>query len=111
MNKRLDNLNYDKNQLEFKNKYFDEPTEEDELYKATAKDAVKDKKEISLENRIAAIEAHFEPEKPDLTTIKNLIVKLKSDKKRNYSDFVKTEYGKRLVVCENKLVKLKTNRR
>ena len=85
--------------------------EEDELYKATAKDAVKDKKEISLENRIAAIEAHFEPEKPDLTTIKNLIVKLKSDKKRNYSDFVKTEYGKRLVVCENKLVKLKTNRR
>ena len=83
----------------------------DPLYKATAKDAVKDKKEISLENRIAAIEAHFEPEKPDLTTIKNLIVKLKSDKKRNYSDFVKTEYGKRLVVCENKLVKLKTNRR
>ena len=81
------------------------------LYKATAKDANNDKKEISLENRISAIEAHFDSKKPDLTTIKNLIVKLKSDKKRNYPDFVKTEYGKRLVACENKLVKLKMNRR
>ena len=81
------------------------------LYKATAKDAINDKKEISLENRISAIEAHFDSKKPDLTTIKNLIVKLKSDKKRNYPDFVKTEYGKRLVACENKLVKLKMNRR
>tara|TARA_A100001391_G_scaffold190567_1_gene163145 strand:- start:785 stop:1468 length:684 start_codon:yes stop_codon:yes gene_type:complete len=89
----------------------EEEEEEDELYKATAKDAVKDKKEISLENRIAAIEAHFESKKPDLTTIKTLIVQLKSDQKHNYPDFVKSKYGKRLDKCETKLVKLKTNRR
>ena len=81
------------------------------LYKATAKDAKKDKKEISLENRMGDIEAHFDTEKPDLTTIKNLIVKLKSDKKNDYDNFIKSEIGKRLIVCDNKLRKLKTNRR
>ena len=81
------------------------------LYKATAKDAKKDKKEISLENRIGDIEAHFDTEKPDLTTIKNLIVKFKSDKKNDYDNFIKSEIGKRLIVCDNKLRKLKTNRR
>lgn len=89
----------------------DNKKDEDELYKVTAEDVKNDKRQISLENRISAIEAHFDSKKPDLTTIKNLIVKLKSDKKRNYPDFVKTEYGKRLVACENKLVKLKMNRR
>ena len=81
------------------------------LYKATAKDAKKDKKEISLENRIADIEAHFDTEKPDLTTVKNLIVKFKSDQKNDYDNFIKSEIGKRLIVCDNKLRKLKTNRR
>lgn len=33
LNKRLHDLNYNKNQLEFKNKYFDESIEENELYK------------------------------------------------------------------------------
>ena len=28
-----------------------------------------------------------------------------------YDDFIKSEIGKRLIVCENKLTKLKTNRR
>lgn len=81
------------------------------LYKATAKDAKKDKKEISLENRIADIEAHFDTEKPDLTTIKKLIVKFKSDQRNDYDNFIKSEIGKRLIVCDNKLRKLKTNRR
>lgn len=81
------------------------------LYKATAKDASNDKKEISLENRISAIEAHFDSKKPDLTTIKNLIVKFKSDQKNDYDNFIKSEIGKRLIVCDNKLRKLKTNRR
>lgn len=81
------------------------------LYKATAKDANNDKKEISLENRISAIEAHFDSKKPDLTTIKNLIVKFKSDQKNDYDNFIKSEIGKRLIVCDNKLRKLKTNRR
>ena len=85
--------------------------EEDELYKATAKDVANDRKQISLANKIEAIEAHFEPEKPDLTTIKRLIVALKSEKKADYNSFIKTPEGKSLIALENKLTKLKTNRR
>ena len=85
--------------------------EEDELYKATAKDVASDRKQISLANKIGAIKAHFEPEKPDLTTIKRLIVALKSEKKADYNSFIKTPEGKSLIALENKLTKLKLNRR
>ena len=83
----------------------------DPLYKATAKDVANDRKEISLVNKIGAIKAHFEPEKPDLTTIKRLIVALKSEKKADYNSFIKTPEGKSLIALENKLTKLKLNRR
>ena len=89
----------------------DEDEDEDELYKVTAEDVKNDKKQISLENRISAIEAHFDSKKPDLTTVKNLIVKFKSDQKNDYDNFIKSEIGKRLIACDNKLTKLKTNRR
>ncbi|MAL42625.1 hypothetical protein, partial [Hyphomonas sp.] len=85
--------------------------DEDELYKVTAEDVKNDKKQISLENRISAIEAHFDSKKPDLTTVKNLIVKFKSDQKNDYDNFIKSKIGKRLIACDNKLTKLKTNRR
>ena len=83
----------------------------DPLYKATAKDVANDRKQISLANKIGAIKAHFEPEKPDLTTIKRLIVALKSEKKADYNSFIKTPEGKSLIALENKLTKLKLNRR
>ena len=83
----------------------------DELYKATAKDTIINRKEISLANKIEAIKAHFEPEKPDLTTIKRLIVALKSERKADYDRFIKTPEGKSLIALENKLTKLKLNRR
>ena len=83
----------------------------DPLYKATAEDVKNDKRQISLENRISAIEAHFDSKKPDLTTVKNLIVKFKSDQKNDYDNFIKSKIGKRLIACDNKLTKLKTNRR
>ena len=83
----------------------------DPLYKATAKDVTNDRKQISLANKIGAIKAHFEPEKPDLTTIKRLIVELKSEKKADYDSFIKTPEGKSLIALENKLTKLKLNRR
>tara|TARA_R100000329_G_scaffold84847_2_gene71899 strand:+ start:111 stop:776 length:666 start_codon:yes stop_codon:yes gene_type:complete len=83
----------------------------DPLYKATAKDVANDRKQISLANKIGAIKAHFEPEKPDLTTIKRLIVALKSEKKADYDSFIKTPEGKSLIALENKLTKLKLNRR
>ena len=89
----------------------DEDEDEDELYKVTAEDVKNDKKQISLENRISAIEAHFDSKKPDLTTVKNLIVKFKSDQKNDYDNFIKSKIGKRLIACDNKLTKLKTNRR
>lgn len=89
----------------------DNKKDEDELYKVTAEDVKNDKRQISLENRISAIEAHFDSKKPDLTTVKNLIVKFKSDQKNDYDNFIKSEIGKRLIVCDNKLRKLKTNRR
>ena len=85
--------------------------EEDELYKATAKDVASDRKQISLANKIGAIKAHFEPEKPDLTTIKRLIVELKSEKKADYNSFIKTPEGKSLIALENILTKLKLKRR
>lgn len=69
------------------------------------------KKKISLDNKIEAIEVHLSSEKPDLTTTKKLIMEFKSDNKNDYDDFIKSEIGKRLIVCENKLTKLKTNRR
>ena len=81
------------------------------LYKATAKDAKNDKRQISLENRISAIEAHFDSKKPDLTTVKKLIMEFKSDNRNDYENFIRSQIGKRLVACENKLTKLKTNRR
>ena len=89
----------------------DNKKDEDELYKVTAEDVKNDKRQISLENRISAIEAHFDSKKPDLTTVKNLIVKFKSDQKNDYDNFIKSEIGKRLIACDNKLTKLKTNRR
>ena len=89
----------------------DNKKDEDELYKVTAEDVKNDKKQISLENRISAIEAHFDSKKPDLTTVKNLIVKFKSDQKNDYDNFIKSKIGKRLIACDNKLTKLKTNRR
>jgi hypothetical protein len=85
--------------------------EEDQLYKATAKDVGMTKKQISLGNRIEAIEVHLSSKKPDLTTVKKLIMEFKSDNKNDYGNFIRSEIGKRLVACENKLTKLKTNRR
>ena len=83
----------------------------DPLYKATAKEVGMTKKQISLGNRIEAIEVHLSSKKPDLTTVKKLIMEFKSDNKNDYGNFIRSEVGKRLVVCENKLTKLKTNRR
>jgi len=85
--------------------------EEDELYKATAKDVGMTRKQISLGNRIEAIEVHLSSKKPDLTTVKKLIMEFKSDNRNDYENFIKSEIGKRLVACENKLTKIKTNRR
>ena len=85
--------------------------EEDELYKATAKDVGMTRKQISLGNRIEAIEVHLSSKKPDLTTVKKLIMEFKSDNRNDYENFIRSEIGKRLVACENKLTKLKTNRR
>ena len=85
--------------------------EEDQLYKATAKDVGMSRKQISLGNRIEAIEVHLSSKKPDLTTVKKLIMEFKSDNKNDYGNFIRSEIGKRLVACENKLTKLKTNRR
>lgn len=83
----------------------------DPLYKATAKEVGMTRKQISLGNRIEAIEVHLSSKKPDLTTIKKLIMEFKSDNRNDYENFIKSEIGKRLVACENKLTKLKTNRR
>lgn len=83
----------------------------DPLYKATAKEVGMTKKQISLGNRIEAIEVHLSSKKPDLTTVKKLIMEFKSDNRNDYGNFIRSEIGKRLVVCENKLTKLKTNRR
>tara|TARA_Y100001980_G_C14415306_1_gene207780 strand:+ start:72 stop:521 length:450 start_codon:yes stop_codon:yes gene_type:complete len=83
----------------------------DPLYKATAKEVGMSKKQISLGNRIEAIEVHLSSKKPDLTTVKKLIMEFKSDNRNNYENFIRSEIGKRLVACENKLTKLKTNRR
>lgn len=85
--------------------------EEDELYKATAKEVSMSRKQISLGNRIEAIEVHLSSKKPDLTTVKKLIMEFKSDNRNDYENFIRSEIGKRLVACENKLTKLKTNRR
>ena len=84
---------------------------EDELYKATAKEVGMTRKQISLGNRIEAIEVHLSSKKPDLTTVKKLIMEFKSDNRNDYENFIRSEIGKRLVACENKLTKLKTNRR
>tara|TARA_Y100001972_G_scaffold68263_1_gene83222 strand:- start:94 stop:759 length:666 start_codon:yes stop_codon:yes gene_type:complete len=83
----------------------------DPLYKATAKEVGMTKKQISLGNRIEVIEVHLSSKKPDLTTVKKLIMEFKSDNKNDYGNFIRSEIGKRLVACENKLTKLKTNRR
>ena len=83
----------------------------DPLYKATAKEVGISRKQISLGNRIEAIEVHLSSKKPDLTTVKKLIMEFKSDNKNDYGNFIRSEIGKRLVACENKLTKLKTNRR
>ena len=83
----------------------------DPLYKATAKEVGMTKKQISLGNRIEAIEVHLSSKKPDLTTVKKLIMEFKSDNRNDYENFIRSEIGKRLVACENKLTKLKTNRR
>lgn len=83
----------------------------DPLYKATEKEVGMTKKQISLGNRIEAIEVHLSSKKPDLTTVKKLIMEFKSDNRNDYGNFIRSEVGKRLVVCENKLTKLKTNRR
>ena len=83
----------------------------DPLYKATAKEVGMTRKQISLGNRIEAIEVHLSSKKPDLTTVKKLIMEFKSDNRNDYENFIKSEIGKRLVACENKLTKLKTNRR
>jgi len=83
----------------------------DPLYKATKKEVNTTKRKISSDNKIEAIEFHLSSEKPDLTTTKKLIMEFKSDNKNDYDDFIKSEIGKRLVACENKLTKLKTNRR
>ena len=83
----------------------------DPLYKATAKEVGMTKKQISLGNRIEVIEVHLSSKKPDLTTVKKLIMEFKSDNRNNYENFIRSEIGKRLVACENKLTKLKTNRR
>ena len=83
----------------------------DPLYKATAKEVGMTRKQISLGNRIEAIEVHLSSKKPDLTTVKKLIMEFKSDNKNDYGNFIRSEIGKRLVACENKLTKLKTNRR
>ncbi len=83
----------------------------DPLYKATAKDVGMTRKQISLGNRIEAIEVHLSSKKPDLTTVKKLIMEFKSDNRNDYENFIRSEIGKRLVACENKLTKLKTNRR
>ena len=83
----------------------------DPLYKATAKEVGMTKKQISLGNRIEVIEVHLSSKKPDLTTVKKLIMEFKSDNRNDYENFIKSEIGKRLVACENKLTKLKTNRR
>lgn len=83
----------------------------DPLYKATAKEVNMTRKQISLGNRIEAIEVHLSSKKPDLTTVKKLIMEFKSDNRNDYENFIRSEIGKRLVACENKLTKLKTNRR
>tara|TARA_Y200000002_G_scaffold254048_1_gene210579 strand:+ start:48 stop:716 length:669 start_codon:yes stop_codon:yes gene_type:complete len=83
----------------------------DKLYKATAKEVGVTKKQISLDNRIEVIEVHLSSKKPDLTTVKKLIMEFKSDNRNDYENFIRSEIGKRLVACENKLTKLKTNRR
>tara|TARA_R100001460_G_scaffold106571_1_gene154204 strand:+ start:46 stop:711 length:666 start_codon:yes stop_codon:yes gene_type:complete len=83
----------------------------DPLYKATAKELGMTRKQISLGNRIEAIEVHLSSKKPDLTTVKKLIMEFKSDNRNDYENFIRSEIGKRLVACENKLTKLKTNRR
>ena len=83
----------------------------DPLYKATAKEVGMTRKQISLGNRIEAIEVHLSSKKPDLTTVKKLIMEFKSDNRNDYDNFIRSEIGKRLVACENKLTKLKTNRR
>tara|TARA_E500000178_G_scaffold210845_1_gene208144 strand:+ start:1299 stop:1964 length:666 start_codon:yes stop_codon:yes gene_type:complete len=83
----------------------------DPLYKATAKEVGMTRKQISLGNRIEAIEVHLSSKKPDLTTVKKLIMEFKSENRNDYNNFIRSEIGKRLVACENKLTKLKTNRR
>ena len=38
-------------------------------------------------------------------------MEFKSDNRNDYENFIRSQIGKRLVACENKLTKLKTNRR
>ena len=42
------------------------------------------RKQISLGNRIEAIEVHLSSKKPDLTTVKKLIMEFKSDNRNDY---------------------------
>jgi hypothetical protein len=51
--------------------------------------------------------------KPDLSGSTTKLARLKSEinKAHNYSDFLKTKEGKQIIMLDNKLIKMKMNRR
>ena len=62
---------------------------------------------------IICIENSLNAEKPDLSGSTTKLARLKSEinKAHNYSDFLKTKEGKQIIMLDNKLIKMKMNRR
>ena len=91
-------------------------TIDDVLFQTTKKEVVQNKKPIkqnSYADKLLEIENSLNAEKPDLSGSTTKLARLKSEinKAHNYSDFLKTKEGKQIIMLDNKLIKMKMNRR
>jgi|DEB0MinimDraft_10_1074344.scaffolds.fasta_scaffold03268_10 hypothetical protein len=89
---------------------------DDVLFQTTKKEIVQNKKPIkqnSYADKLLEIENSLNAEKPDLSGSTTKLARLKSEinKAHNYSDFLKTKEGKQIIMLDNKLIKMKMNRR
>ena len=76
-------------------------------------ETVKPIKQNSYADKLLEIENSLNAEKPDLSGSTTKLARLKSEinKAHNYSDFLKTKEGKQIIMLDNKLIKMKMNRR
>jgi len=89
---------------------------DDVLFQTTKKEIVENKKptkQNSYADKLSEIENGLNAEKSDLSGLTTKLAKLKSEinKTHNYSDFLKTKEGKQIIMLDNKLMKMKMNRR